>query len=107
MHFRRLALLAALPLLSAPLAAQEVQGRVTIAGAAAARGALVELLDAAGRPAASAATDSTGAFRVRAPGAGSFRLRAGQVGFRGALSAPFELRDGERLDRSLVISPHV
>ncbi len=103
---RRLAALcAALTLVPALLAAQEVQGRVTISGAGAARGALVELLDAAGRPAASAATDSTGAFRVRAPAAGSYRLRAGQVGYQSTSSAPFDLRDGERLGRSLVISP--
>jgi hypothetical protein len=104
MHLRRLAALcAALPLLPALLAAQEVRGRVTTSGSGRA-GALVELLDGAGRPAASAATDSTGAFRVRAPGAGSYQLRAGQIGFRSVQSAPFALREGEQIDRSLAIT---
>lgn len=110
-HFRRhtlpAALVALFPLFPVPLAAQEVQGRVTITGAAAARGALVELLDVAGRPIASAAADSAGTFRVRAPGAGRYRLRAGQVGHRSVVSAPFSLRDAERLYRSLAISPRV
>lgn len=107
MHLRhrstRILLSAALALLPALLHAQEVQGRVTAAGAAV-PGALVELLDAAGRPASNAAADSAGAFRIRAPGAGSYRLRAGQVGFQSALSAPFTLREGERLALSLAIA---
>ncbi len=107
MHLRRFALCAALPLLPALLAAQEVQGRVTTSGSGRAAGALVELLDASGRPAASAAADSTGAFRVRAPSAGSYQLRAGQVGFRSTQSAPFALRAGERIDRSLSITASV
>jgi hypothetical protein len=97
-------LCAALALLSRPLAAQEVQGRVTSAGAAV-PGSLVELLDAAGRPVSDAAADGAGAFRIRAPGPGSYRLRAGQVGFQSAVSAPFTLGAGERLARSLAITP--
>jgi hypothetical protein len=105
MHLRRLAALcAALPLVPALLAAQEVRGRVTTSGSARPGGALVELLDAQGRPAASAATDSSGAFRVRAPGAGRYQLRAGQVGYRSVQSAPFSLGEGEQIDRSLAIT---
>lgn len=108
MHLRRFAALcAALAVVPALLAAQEVQGRVTVTGAGTAAGALVELLDLAGRPAASAATDSAGAFRVTAPGAGSYRLRAGQIGYRSGHSAPFSLAAGERRVISLSITPRV
>jgi hypothetical protein len=41
---------------------------------------------------------------VRAPSGGSYQLRAGQIGYRSAHSAPFALREGERIDRSLDIS---
>lgn len=106
MYFLRTFTLCA-TLLPALLAAQEVQGRVTVTGAGAAPGALVELLDLAGRSAASAATDSTGAFRVTAPVAGSYRLRAGQIGFRSDVSAPFSLAAGESRVLSLAITPRV
>ena len=95
---------AALALLPRLLAAQGVEGRVTSAGAAV-PGSLVELLDEAGRPVSDAAADGAGAFRIRAPGPGSYRLRAGQIGFQSALSAPFVLRAGDRLARSLAITP--
>ncbi|HLL85223.1 MAG TPA: carboxypeptidase-like regulatory domain-containing protein [Longimicrobium sp.] len=100
----RILLCAALAALPRLLAAQEVQGRVTAAFAAA-PGSLVELLDQAGRPVSNAAADGAGAFRIRAPGPGSYRLRAGQIGFQSALSAPFALREGERLALSLSITP--
>jgi hypothetical protein len=109
MHFRRTSLrFAALfaALFPALLAAQQVEGRVT-AGSGGAPGALVELLDLEGRPAANAATDSTGAFRVTAPSAGSYRLRAGQVGFWSDLSQPFSLAVGELRVISLAITPRV
>lgn len=98
-------LLAALAaaLIPSLLAAQEVAGRVTMRGDSAVAGGLVELLDLSGRVLADAATDRAGRFRLRAPAAGTFRVRAGQVGFRSGWSEPFDLGAGERRDVSLSV----
>jgi hypothetical protein len=97
-------LCAALPLAAS---AQSLSGRITTRGQAPIRGGLVELQDTAGRIAATAATDSAGGYRMRAPGPGIYRLWAGQIGFTASRSAPFELRAGERREMSLTIFPRV
>jgi hypothetical protein len=97
-------LCAALPLAAS---AQSLSGRITTRGQAPIRGGLVELQDTAGRIAATAATDSGGGYRMRAPGPGVYRLWAGQIGFTASRSAPFELRAGERREISLTIFPRV
>ena len=93
--------------LATPAFAQSLSGRITTRGQAPIRGGLVELLDSTGRMTATAATDSTGAYRLRAPGPGVYRLWAGQIGFQAARSAPLELRAGERREVSLAIFPRV
>jgi hypothetical protein len=77
-------------------AAQTVTGTVVNeAGGAPVRGALVSLLDAAGKRVGSALTDAQGAFALRAPGPGEFRVRAERVGMSSASSEPLPLAAGE------------
>ena len=59
--------------------------------------AVVVLLDSAGARQAAMLTGADGRFRLRAPGAGRFQLRAERVGFRATLSPPLSLADGQTL----------
>jgi hypothetical protein len=100
----RLLALAAAITAAAPAAsgAQVVRGTVTEqASGAAARGALVMLLDSAGAHAASVISDGAGAFRIPAPGAGTYRVRIDRVGARGVTSPAFVLAAGEERVLSL------
>jgi|GEM_PF-1331422 len=81
-------MLAAL-LCAAPAAAQAVEGLVTESQTLQpVAGAQVQLVDSAGQLAAAAVTDGSGVFRLRAPGAGEYRLRAERVGLRTTLTRP-------------------
>lgn len=76
--------------------AQTVSGTVVNeAGGAPVRGALVSLLDAAGKRVGSVLTDAQGAFALRAPAPGEFRVRAERVGMSSASSEPLPLAAGE------------
>ena len=77
-----------------PVCAQTVTGVVTGPDQRPIAGAVVELLDASGTPVAHSAAGSTGAFSLRARGAGQFRVRARQIGWRPALSPVLDLRAG-------------
>lgn len=94
--------------LASTAAAQVVRGTVTqeTSGAPIA-GALVELLraDSGEVRAASVLSDPSGAFELRAPGAGSYRLAAKRIGVRRYASAPFALAVGETRRESVVLAP--
>jgi hypothetical protein len=91
------AALAAL-LCAAPAAAQAVEGRVTESAAQQpVAGARVYLLDAEGEPAVAAVTDAAGAFRLQAPVAGEYRLRADRLGLRSTITRVVALGPGETL----------
>lgn len=91
----RAAVLAAL-FICAPAAAQSVEGRVTESLAQQpVAGAQVQLLDTAGVSVANVVTDSSGAFSLRAPEAGEYRLRADRVGLRSTLTRPVPLTADE------------
>jgi len=70
-------------LVAAPAAAQVVRGTVidntTFLGVV---GAGVTALDSAGKPLANVLTDSSGAFLLRPPSAGAYRLRVSALGYR-------------------------
>ncbi len=90
------------------LHAQLVRGRVTQeTSAAPVTGALVELLfaDSADVRAASALSDASGAFELRAPAAGRYRIGAKRIGVRRYLGAAFLLRSGETRSESIVLAP--
>jgi len=91
---RVLALLALL-LAARPLAAQTVQGELVDAAGRPLGGAMVVLLDAEGKVQGRVLTDESGRFVLRAPGAGSYRLRAERIGFERTESPPLALAPGE------------
>ena len=100
-----LAVLAVL-LSAAPAAAQVVEGRVTESQTQQpVAGAQVQLLDAAGEPAANAVTDAAGAFRLQAPDAGEYRLRAERVGLRATLTRVLALAAGEAVAVEVRMAP--
>jgi hypothetical protein len=91
---RTLALLALL-LAAPPLAAQTVQGELVDAARRPLGGAMVVLLDAEGKVRGRVLTDLSGRFTLRAPGAGSYRLRAERIGFQATESPALALAAGE------------
>jgi hypothetical protein len=91
---RILALLALL-LAARPLAAQTVQGELVDAARRPLGGAMVVLLDAEGKVRGRVLTDLSGRFTLRAPGAGSYRLRAERIGFQATESPALALAAGE------------
>jgi hypothetical protein len=101
----RIALAAVATLLSAAtLSAQAVQGRLVEPGGAPVAQTLVVLVDSAGRSAAGAFTDRQGGFTLRAPGPGSFILRAERVGYATTVSPAFRLAAGETVQQRLEAS---
>ncbi|HEX8697001.1 MAG TPA: carboxypeptidase regulatory-like domain-containing protein [Longimicrobium sp.] len=94
--------LAALLCAAAPAAAQAVQGRLVDAEGAPVERVLVALVDEAGAQRAAALTDAGGAFALRAPGAGRYRLRAERVGYATTTTEPFDLAAGETRNERLV-----
>jgi hypothetical protein len=78
---------------AAPLAAQKVGGRVVnTQDSSAVAGALVTLVDSAGRTVARGSTATDGGFQVQAPSAGTYALRVLRIGQRPWLSEPVTLR---------------
>ena len=64
-------------------------------------GAIVVLLDSTGAPLVSALSDERGAFVLRAPSGGTFRLRVDVVGFVSEVTAPLRLTEGETVDQTI------
>ena len=93
-----------LGLVGAPLGAQAVRGVVVTGDSVAVRGAVVTLVDSLGGVAASALSDEFGAFQVRAPRRGTWRLRTEAVGFARVTSFPFELATAEVLVRRVQLT---
>lgn len=91
---RRLALIAAVLLASRPLPAQEVAGVLVDGSGAVVPAARLVLVDSAGGRAGSVLSGEDGGFRLRAPAAGRYRVRAERVGFASSTSAVLELREG-------------
>ena len=90
---RASAAMVALFLTSASAAtAQAVSGRLLETGSAQpVMGALVILLDADGSEITTTVTSAAGAYHVRAPGAGQFRLRVERIGFQTTTTDPITL----------------
>ena len=93
--FPRILALLALLLAARPLAAQTVQGELVDAARRPLGGAMVVLLDADGKVRGRVLTDEAGRFTLRAPGAGSYRLRAERIGFQATESPALALAAGE------------
>ena len=81
---------------AAPAAGQAVEGRMVEAGSGEAiPGASVMLLDASGERVDFTLTGADGAFRLAAPGPGTFRIGYERIGYSGGESAPLELGPDE------------
>lgn len=88
--------LLALAIAPVTAAAQSVEGHVTDrASGLPVPGMLVALVDPTGLAIISAITDSTGHYRLVAPAAGTYRLRAAAIGFLSELSPELRLASGE------------
>ncbi|WP_158508703.1 carboxypeptidase regulatory-like domain-containing protein [Gemmatirosa kalamazoonensis] len=101
---RRSLAAAALLLLPAAARAQVVRGTVLDVGDRAVPGVVVTLLDASSAVAARALSDERGAYRLLAPGPGTYRVHTLRIGFRPVTSAPVTLAAGEELTRRLVLT---
>jgi carboxypeptidase family protein len=96
MRYRARWVLVTTALLSAPLSAQVVRGRVTeLNSTAPVPGALVSLLGAGDSTAVSVLTNREGDYALRALVPGRYRLAVKRIGVRRFVSEPFELAAGE------------
>lgn len=103
---RALALAAAVPLCALPARAQTVAGTVVDStSGAVVRGAYVALLDPAGHTVGGAESDSLGKFALRAPAAGTYRLRTTHIGYWNATSASVKVGAADALTVQLQIVP--
>lgn len=100
------ALVAAGLLGARPAAAQAVEGRVLDAQTLEpVPGAAVQLVDSAGQPAGAGVTDSQGIFRVDAPAAGEYRLKAERLGLRATITRPVPLAAGQVVGVEVRMAP--
>lgn len=75
-----------------PAASQTVEGRILDAGSGEpVTGAVVELLDARGDAGLGVSSDAEGRFALRAPASGTYRIRAGRIGFQTVTTPTFDL----------------
>jgi hypothetical protein len=63
----------------------------------------IQLIDSTGAGVAAALGQSGGRFALRAPGAGSYRLRVLRIGFRRTETAPFVIRAGTTVERTVAM----
>ncbi|MGH7540500.1 MAG: carboxypeptidase-like regulatory domain-containing protein, partial [Gemmatimonadota bacterium] len=85
--------------------AQQVVGRAVEAdGATAIEGAFISLIDGAGTEITSTLSSDDGAYSLRAPEAGRYRLRVERIGFQTWVSEPFDALSGETVSRELRVS---
>jgi len=99
----------ALAVSAQPLGAQLVRGRaLASADSTPIAGVVVQLTSQfGGRPnvvVAQTLSDARGAFTLRAPSEGEFRLRALRIGFRPTLGEPFQLATTGITERSIVLT---
>jgi hypothetical protein len=88
-------------LLPSALAAQAVELRLLEEGnRAPIAGAIVRLLGDKGAV-AQGLSNAVGRIVLRAPAAGSYRLKVDRIGWSGTITAPFELAEGETVRREL------
>ncbi len=84
--------------------AQSVRGSVVDPGGQPVAGVVVMLLDQTSTVVARALSDESGQYRVRAPGAGSFRLRTLRIGYRPSTSDVFGLAGDNDVVRRLTVT---
>jgi hypothetical protein len=96
---------AVLLLVPAVAAAQSVHGRIlTSTGDAGVGGVLVTLIDSTGAVIARALSVRSGEYQLRAPRAGTYRVRTQRIGFRPTTSGPLVLVAGADIERAMVLA---
>lgn len=101
----RVCAVCAFAMVTRTVSAQTIAGRVLgKADGSPVVGAIVTLLDSAGRRMATKLAEDSGTFDFPAPFVGSFTLRVERVGFRSTTTAPFLVRQGERVDVPITIA---
>lgn len=83
-------------------AAQSIRGTVSDENSAPIIGAVVVLLDSAGKPVAGGLAGPGGEFHVRAPTAGRYAIRIDRVGHASELSEPIELTADAVVERTII-----
>jgi hypothetical protein len=99
-----LALLAASQFLAAQGHAQIVRGTAITPDSALVPGVIVTLVDSMGTPVARALADDGGAFTVRAPASGTYRIEAKRLAFHPTLGDPIVLHEGKILRYVIVLT---
>jgi hypothetical protein len=88
-----------------PVAAQTVRGLVEQADGVPIYGAFIMLEDSSGVVSSRVLSSEFGTFRIAAPAAGSYRLRAERIGYSAAVSPWLHLARGEDLSYRFVVEP--
>lgn len=102
--FRRLLPALLLALVAAPLAAQQVRGRVVDDAGGSVRAANVVLQDIDGQRLAATRTDSLGLFELPVPREGTYRLRAERIGYGQATTEAMQVGGRISLELKLRLS---
>lgn len=102
--FRRLLPALLLVVFAAPLAAQQVRGRVVDDGGQSVKSAHVRLQDEDGHPLAAVRTDDEGRFELRVPRQGTYRLHARRIGYGEALTDALTVGGRISVDVTLQLS---
>lgn len=87
-----------------PVGAQVVRGSVVDSATSRPIGDFtVQLIDSAGASVAAALAQPGGRFTLRAPAAGTYRLRVLRIGFRRTQTTPFAIGTGETVQRTVAM----
>lgn len=93
--------------LAPPAAAQTISGTVRETdGGPLISGSFVSLLNASDEAVQADFTAADGAFSLRAPGPGTYRIRVERIGYADWVSEPYELTAGQRLAVTVEIPPN-
>jgi hypothetical protein len=102
----RLALIVSAAVIPLPASAQVVRGTVVDrSGAVPVTEAILRLVDQEGDPVAATVSDTSGAFLLRAPVSGRYRVQAERLGYATALSGILPLERGQVLRVVLRLDP--
>ena len=99
--------LASCPWIAVPLAAQTISGIVRETdGGPLISGGFISLLNASDEPVQADFTAADGAFSLRVPGPGAYRIQVKRIGYANWVTEPYRLTEGQRLAVTVEVPPH-